>query len=99
MPKNYKVGDRVCCIEKHDSNSHIVGQVGTVRALVPAFHELAIEFDNDVHGHTLASAYKCPKGVGGLFLLRNLFLLIFHLVKTLKLSFTPRVIKLSQRSL
>lgn len=64
MPKNYKVGDRVCCIEKHDSNSHIVGQVGTVRALVPAFHELAIEFDNDVHGHTLSSAYKCPQGRG-----------------------------------
>ena len=32
MPKNYKVGDRVCCIEKHDGNSHIIGQVGTVRA-------------------------------------------------------------------
>lgn len=64
MPKNYKVGDRVCCIEKHDGNSHIIGQVGTVRALVPAFHELAIEFDNDVHGHTLSSAYKCPQGRG-----------------------------------
>ena len=64
MPKNYKVGDRVCCIEKHDGNSHIIGQVGTVRAPVPAFHELAIEFDNDVHGHTLSSAHKCPQGRG-----------------------------------
>lgn len=64
MPKNYKVGDRVCCIEKHDGNSHIIGQVGTVRALVPAFHELAIEFDKDVHGHTLSSAHKCPQGRG-----------------------------------
>ena len=64
MPKNYKVGDRVCCIEKHDGNSHIIGQVGTVRAFVPAFHELAIEFDNDVQGHTLSSAYKCPQGRG-----------------------------------
>lgn len=64
MPKNYKVGDRVCCIEKHDGNSHIIGQVGTVRAFVPAFHELAIEFDNDVHGHTLSPAYNCSQGRG-----------------------------------
>lgn len=64
MPKNYKVGDRVCCIEKHDGNSHIIGQVGTVRGFVSAFHELAIEFDNDVHGHTLSSAYNCPQGRG-----------------------------------
>lgn len=64
MPKNYKVGDRVCCIEEHDDNSHIIGQVGTVRGFVSAFHELAIEFDNDVHGHTLSSAYNCPQGRG-----------------------------------
>lgn len=64
MPKNFKVGDRVCCIEKYDGNSHIIGQVGTVRAFAPASHELAIEFDNDVHGHTLSSAYKCPQGRG-----------------------------------
>ena len=64
MPKHYKVGDRVCCIEKHDGNSHIIGQVGTVRGFLPAFHELAIEFDNDVQGHTLSSAHKCPQGHG-----------------------------------
>ena len=64
MPKNYKVGDRVCCIEEHDGNSHIIGQVGTVRAFIPAFHEFAIEFDNDVHGHILSSAHKCPQGHG-----------------------------------
>lgn len=64
MPKNFKVGDRVCCIEEHDGNTHIIGQVGTVRALVSAFHELAIEFDNDVHGHTLSPAYSCPQGRG-----------------------------------
>ena len=64
MPKNFKVGDRVCCIEEHDGNTHIIGQVGTVRALVSVFHELAIEFDNDVHGHTLSPAYNCPQGRG-----------------------------------
>lgn len=64
MTKNFKVGDRVCCIEEHDGNTHIIGQVGTVRALVSAFHELAIEFDNDVQGHTLGSAHKCPTGHG-----------------------------------
>ena len=64
MPKNYKVGDRVCCIEEHDGNTHIIGQVGTVRSSVSFFHELAIEFDNDVHGHTLSSAYRCPQGRG-----------------------------------
>lgn len=64
MPKNYKVGDRVCCIEEHDGNTHIIGQVGTVRSSVSSFHELAIEFDNDVHGHTLSSAYRCPQGRG-----------------------------------
>lgn len=64
MPKNFKVGDRVCCIEEHDGNTHIIGQVGTVRGIVSAFHELAIEFDNDVHGHTLCSAHKCPAGHG-----------------------------------
>ncbi len=64
MTKNYKVGDRVCCIEKHDGNSHIIGQLGTVRAFLPAFHELAIEFDNDVQGHTLSSAHGCPRGHG-----------------------------------
>lgn len=42
MPKNYKVGDRVCCIEEHDGNTHIIGQVGTVRSSVSSFHELAI---------------------------------------------------------
>lgn len=62
MPKNFKVGDRVCCIEEHEGNTHIIGQVGTVRAPVPAFHELAIEFDNDVQGHTLG--HKCPAGHG-----------------------------------
>lgn len=62
MPKNFKVGDRVCCIEKHDGNSLIIGQVGTVRGSLSAFHELAIEFDNDVQGHTLSSAHKCPQG-------------------------------------
>lgn len=64
MPKNYKVGDRVCCIEKHDGNSHIIGQLGTVRAFFPVFHELAIEFDNDVHGHSLNSSYRCEHGHG-----------------------------------
>nr|DAI65891.1 MAG TPA: protein of unknown function (DUF4314) [Bacteriophage sp.] len=64
MPKHYKVGDRVCCIEKHDGNSHIIGQVGTVRGFLPAFHELAIEFDNDVQGHTLSSAHSCTVGHG-----------------------------------
>lgn len=64
MPKNFKVGDRVYCIEEHDGNTHIIGQVGTVRGIISAFHELAIEFDKDVHGHTLSSAYKCPHGHG-----------------------------------
>lgn len=35
-----------------------------MRAFVPAFHELAIEFDNDVHGHTLSPSYNCPQGRG-----------------------------------
>lgn len=64
MPKNFKVGDRVYCIEEHDGNSHIIGQVGTVRTSLPAFHELAIEFDNDVHGHSLSSPYRCGQGHG-----------------------------------
>lgn len=64
MPKNFKVGDRVYCIEEHDGNTHIIGQVGTVRARIPAFGELAIEFDNDVHGHSLSSPYRCNHGHG-----------------------------------
>ncbi len=99
MPKNYKVGDRVCWIEEHDGNSHTIGQVGTVRGFVSAFHELAIEFDNDVQGHTLSSAYSCPVGHGWSIPPEKLVPAHLHLVKTLKLSFTPRVIKLSQRSL
>lgn len=64
MPKNFKVGDRVLCIEAHDGNTHIIGQEGTVRARVNAFSELAIEFDNDVHGHSLCSPYRCEHGHG-----------------------------------
>lgn len=35
-----------------------------MRGFVSAFHELAIEFDNDVHGHTLSPVYNCPQGRG-----------------------------------
>lgn len=64
MSKNFKVGDRVRCIAEHDGNIHIIGQEGTVRAYYPAFGECAIEFDNDVHGHSLNFSYRCKHGHG-----------------------------------
>ena len=64
MSKNFKVGDRVRCIAEHDGNTHIIGQEGTVRAFYSAFGECAIEFDNDVHGHSLNSSYRCKHGHG-----------------------------------
>lgn len=64
MSKKFKVGDRVRCIAEHDGNTHIIGQEGTVRAYYTAFGECAIEFDNDVHGHSLNSSYRCEHGHG-----------------------------------
>lgn len=64
MSKNFKVGDRVRCIAGHDGNTHIIGQEGIVRACYPVVGEFAIEFDNDVHGHSLNSSYRCEHGHG-----------------------------------
>jgi hypothetical protein len=64
MSKKFKVGDRVRCIAEHDGNTHIIGQEGIVRACYPAFGEFAIEFDNDVHGHSLNFSYRCEHGHG-----------------------------------
>ena len=60
MPK-FKVGDRVKCIAEHDGNRYIVGQEGTVRDVCGT---VSVEFDNDVHGHTLELPYRCAKGHG-----------------------------------
>lgn len=62
MPK-FKIGDRVKCIAKHDGNGAIVGQKGTVR-YVGAFNIISVEFDNDVHGHSLQAPYRCEQGHG-----------------------------------
>lgn len=62
MPK-FKVGDRVKCIAEHDGNGAIVGQKGTVR-YVGDFGIISVEFDNDVHGHTLQAPYHCEQGHG-----------------------------------
>lgn len=62
MPK-FKVGDRVKCMAKHDGNEAIVGQEGTVR-YVGAFGIISVEFDNDVHGHSLQAPYHCEQGHG-----------------------------------
>lgn len=63
MPK-FKVGDRVKCIAAHDGNKAIVGQKGTVRGVADLFGIVSVEFDNDVHGHTLQSPYRCEDGHG-----------------------------------
>lgn len=62
MPK-FKVGDRVKCIAEHDGNEAIVGQKGTVR-YAGDFGIISVEFDNDVHGHTLQAPYHCEQGHG-----------------------------------
>ena len=62
MPK-FKVGDRVKCIAEHDGNGAIVGQKGTVR-YVGDFGIISVEFDNDIHGHTLHAPYHCEQGHG-----------------------------------
>ena len=63
MPK-FKVGDKVKCIAEHDGNRHIVGQEGTVRWVGDILGIVAVEFDNDVHGHALQHPYRCAEGHG-----------------------------------
>ena len=63
MPK-FKVGDRVKCIAKHDGNGAIVGQKGTIRYVGTTFNIISVEFDNDVHGHSLQEPYRCKYGHG-----------------------------------
>ena len=64
MSKTIKLVDCVLAIAQHDCITHIIGQEGIVRACYPAFGEFAIEFDNDVHGHSLNFSYRCEHGHG-----------------------------------
>lgn len=72
MPKNFKVGDRVRCIAAQDGNDFIVGQKGTIRYIEGVLDIAAVEFDNDVKGHTLESFCKCAFGHGWNVAVHNL---------------------------
>ena len=63
MPK-FKVGDRVRCIAAQDGNDFIVGQKGTVCSITSSLNTIAVEFDNDVKGHSLGYPLKYAKGHG-----------------------------------
>ena len=56
----FKVGDRVRCISKHDSD--LFNKVGTVKVLDSVSPSVGVEFDDEIHGH--ACDGSCKDGHG-----------------------------------
>ena len=52
--KNFKIGDKVKCIERYCGNESIIGQKGKIIVLMSqnSHHDYGIEFENKIyHGH------------------------------------------------
>lgn len=83
MPK-FKVGDRVKCIAKHDGNTYIIGQVGTVLSYSDVFNAYGVVFDNDVNGIAISSVNNvCEEGHGWFIPPEKLVLLSPHAGKVI----------------
>ncbi len=48
---NFKVGDRVRCLEVVDDNPHVMDMVGTVKIIKGG--DIGVDFQQDVEGHEL----------------------------------------------
>ena len=56
----FKVGDRVKCIEAQSGKTNIIGLMGTVVTIYPS--AIGVRFDVNIGGHDCNQA--CPNGYG-----------------------------------